>query len=588
MNVKKAFTCMLTLLLVFAFFGCDQVFNPGDSGDTGIIPPPPYIDGGTEPGTGENPDDTWTEITSLDGLEGTWEAKGRVTTQRTGTVEIHQAIIYPVDGVDSSNKPVKDGVLFKFLDGGGSDFYVEKNVFEDGTWAKEIWDATSGTYYTNHLQSELKIVLNFDKSKEIESASDWIQHQKDTIYSGDFFVSYSENFPYIETHTIIYHKTSESTNPGENPDPGTDPNPGTGTEPGTGENPNDTWTEVTSLTGLEGTWLAKEIGTEKDSTTGELRSSPLYVSITYPFSGRNGNGVEIKDGVRVRMIDGLAVEDYIMVPDDFFNFVQKPGVIPFPLPEERESSNVKVNQSKTELKTEVVIIAPETITTKEDWEKINQEGPSLSGDMFLSFVEGSPCTITGTVIFHKVDANTNIGTEPGTGENPDDTWTKITSFDGLDGTWKASYITKVPSSNFETVESVPVELLMAYPYWGTGEEGQEIVNGVGFGIFLNGVGQPTRILSKDELESILKTGTNGGVATELYINSTRTELKEVRSQEAKIPNSEPSNGSPIKDDTEWEQYKLQRAPYLPEGDMKITFSAGAPYTVTTTQILHKQ
>lgn len=527
-------------------------------------------------------------------MEGTWEAKGRVTTQRTGTVEIHQAIIYPVDGVDSSNKPVKDGVLFKFLDGGGSDFYVEKNVFEDGTWAKEIWDATSGTYYTNHLQSELKIVLNFDKSKEIESASDWIQHQKDTIYSGDFFVSYSENFPYIETHTIIYHKTSESTNPGENPDPGTDPNPGTGTEPGTGENPNDTWTEVTSLTGLEGTWLAKEIGTEKDSTTGELRSSPLYVSITYPFSGRNGNGVEIKDGVRVRMIDGLAVEDYIMVPDDFFNFVQKPGVIPFPLPEERESSNVKVNQSKTELKTEVVIIAPETITTKEDWEKINQEGPSLSGDMFLSFVEGSPCTITGTVIFHKVDANTNIGTEPGTGENPDDTWTKITSFDGLDGTWKASYITKVPSSNFETVESVPVELLMAYPYWGTGEEGQEIVNGVGFGIFLNGVGQPTRILSKDELESILKTGTNGGVATELYINSTRTELKEVRSQEAKIPNSEPSNGSPIKDDTEWEQYKLQRAPYLPEGDMKITFSTSTgsdgkkTYKETSTQILHKQ
>lgn len=340
---------------------------------------------------------------------------------------------------------------------------------------------------------------------------------------------------------------------------------------------------------MEGTWLAKGIGTEKDSTTGELKSSPLYVSITYPFSGRNGDGVEIKDGVRVRMIDGLAVKDYIMVPSDFFNFVQKPGFLFMEIPE-CDSSSVKVNQSKTELKTEVVIVAPETIQTKEDWEKINQEGPSLSGDMFLSFVEGSPCTIAGTVIFHKVDANTNIGTEPGTGENPDDTWTKITSFDGLDGTWKASYITKVPSGNIETVESVPVELLMAYPYWGTGEEGQEIVNGVGFGIFLNGVGQPTRILSKDELESILKTGTNGGVATELYINSTRTELKEVRSQEAKIPNSnsEPSNGRPIKDDTEWEEYKLRQAPYLPEGDMKTTFSAGAPYTVTTTQILHKQ
>lgn len=550
--------------------------------------PPPHIDGGTEPGTGENPDDTWTEVTSLAGLEGTWEAKGRVTSQSTGAMEIHQAIIYPVDGVDSSNKPVNDRVLFKFLDAAGYDFCVEKNVFEDGTWAKEIWEATSGTYYTNHLQTELKIVLNFDKSEEIKTASDWIQHQKDTIYSGDFFVSYSEDFPYIETHTIIFHKTSESTNPGENPDSGTNP----GTEPGTGENPNDTWTEVISLDGLEGTWLAKGIGTEKDSTTGELRSSPLYVSITYPFSGRNGNGVEIKDGVRVRMIDGLAVEDYIMVPDDFFNFVQKPGVIPFPLPEERESSNVKVNQSKTELKTEVVIVAPETIQTKENWEKINQEGPSLSGDMFLSFVEGSSCTMTGTVIFHKVDANTNIGTEPGTGENPDDTWTKITSFDGLDGTWKASYITKVPSGNFETVESVPVELLMAYPYWGTGEEGQEIVNGIGFGVFLNGVGQPTRILSKDELESILKTGTNGGVATELYINSTRTELKEVRSQEAKIPNSEPSNGSPIKDDAEWEAFKASQPVY--SGDMSVVYAKESveddtiPYTYTYITILHKQ
>ena len=567
--------------------------------------PPPHIDGGTEPGTGENPDDTWTEVTSLAGLEGTWESQYTLVEDSNGKIvskTVVDVFTYPATGKnnvggESEIEEIPNGVKLEsfIIENGERKVLYPCSYMKVDEFLKNY--RPEGMWLVNKFKTAVKVktetCVDADGNlpgypEPIKTSSDWKKFQdmmEQYMPSGDQSVTFSEKEPYTVTTTYIYHKTSESTNPGENPDSGTNP----GTEPGTGENPDDTWTKITSFDGLEGTWLAKGIGTEKDSTTGELRSSPLYVSITYPFSG--GNGVEIKDDVRVRMIDGLAVEDYIMVPDDFFNFVQTPGVIPFPLSEERESSNVKVNQSKTELKTEVVIIAPETITTKEDWEKINQEGPSLSGDMFLSFVEGSPCTITGTVIFHKVDANTNIGTEPGTGENPDDTWTKITSFDGLDGTWKASYITKVPSGNFETVESVPVELLMAYPYWGTGEEGQEIVNGVGFGIFLNGVGQPTRILSKDELESILKTGTNGGVATELYINSTRTELKEVRT---KILNSEPSNGSPIKDDTEWEQCKLQQAPYLPEGDMKITFSTSTgsdgkkTYKETSTQILHKQ
>lgn len=527
-------------------------------------------------------------------MEGTWESQYTLVEDSNGKIvskTVVDVFTYPATGKnnvggESEIEEIPNGVkLESFIIENGERkvlypcYYMKVDEFLKNYYPEGMW-------LVNKFKTAVKVKIetcvdadgNYPGYPEpIKTSSDWKKFQdmmEQYMPSGDQSVTFSEKEPYTVTTTYIYHKTSESTNPGENPDSGTNP----GTEPGTGENPDDTWSEVTSLAGLEGTWIAKGIGTEK-GTTGELRSSPLYVSITYPFSGRNGNGVEIKDGVRVRMIDGLAVEDHIMVPSDF---VQKPDVIPFPLPEERESSNVKVNQSKTELKTEVVIVAPETITTEEDWEKINQEGPSLSGDMFLSFVEGSPCTITGTVIFHKVDANTNIGTEPGTGENPDDTWTKITSFDGLDGTWKASYITKVPSDNIETVE-----LLMAYPYWGTGEEGQEIVNGVGFGIFLNGDGQPTRILSKDELESILKTGTNGGVATELYINSTRTELKEVRSQEAKIPNSETSNGRPIKDDEEWKQYQKEYGP-LPSGDMTVTFSAGAPYTVTTTQILHKQ
>lgn len=376
---------------------------------------------------------------------------------------------------------------------------------------------------------------------------------------------------------------------------------------------------------MEGTWLAKGIGTEKDSTTGELRSSPLYVSITYPFSG--GNGVEIKDDVRVRMIDGLAVEDYIMVPDDFFNFVQKLGVILFPLPEERESSNVKVNQSKTELKTEVVIVAPETIQTKENWEKINQEGPSLSGDMFLSFVEGSPCTITGTVIFHKVDANTNIGTEPGTGENPDDTWTKITSFDGLDGTWKCAYRDFRGTSNDNIYELVNTTEFILFNETGDvsvsymtdhtqevkelsladnrpeNEIWKEIQNicTENPSDFSYEFTQSEPYISKS-FGTIPRFGEQGfetlligdGTNSCTYINESKTQLKMVSILESTIYVSETESQRPIKNDTEWEEYKLRQAPYLPEGDMKITFSTSTgsdgkkTYKETSTQILHKQ
>ena len=377
-----------------------------------------------------------------------------------------------------------------------------------------------------------------------------------------------------------------------------------GTKPGTGENPNDTWTEITSLDGLEGTWESQY--TLVDDSNGKIVSKTVVDVFTYPATGKNNVGgeseiEEIPNGVKLESFIIENGERKVLYPCSYMKVDEF-------LKNYRPEGMWLVNKFKTavKVKTETCVDAdgnlpgyPEPIKTSSDWKKFQDmmEQYMPSGDQSVTFSEKEPYTVTTTYIYHKTsestnpgenpDSGTNPGTEPGTGENPDDTWTKITSFDGLDGTWKASYITKVPSGNFETVESVPVELLMAYPYWGTGEKGEEIVNGVGFGIFLNGVGQPTRVLSKDELESILKTGTNGGVATELYINSTRTELKEVRSQEAKIPNSEPSNGRPIKNDEEWKQYQKEYGP-LPSGDMTVTFSAGAPYTMTTTQILHKQ
>lgn len=40
MSKKRLFTGLLALLLVFAFLGCDQIFKPDGTGDTGITPPP--------------------------------------------------------------------------------------------------------------------------------------------------------------------------------------------------------------------------------------------------------------------------------------------------------------------------------------------------------------------------------------------------------------------------------------------------------------------------------------------------------------------------------------------------------------------
>lgn len=59
MSKKGIFTGLLALLLVFALLGCEQVNSETKPG--------------SGPGTGASPDDKWTEVTSLDGLEGTWE-----------------------------------------------------------------------------------------------------------------------------------------------------------------------------------------------------------------------------------------------------------------------------------------------------------------------------------------------------------------------------------------------------------------------------------------------------------------------------------------------------------------------------------
>ena len=67
MSKKGLFTGLLALLLVFALLGCEQVTSGG-----GV-------------GSGADPNDKWTEVTSLDGLEGTWKGLVRNTQTMPGS-----------------------------------------------------------------------------------------------------------------------------------------------------------------------------------------------------------------------------------------------------------------------------------------------------------------------------------------------------------------------------------------------------------------------------------------------------------------------------------------------------------------------
>ena len=101
-----------------------------------------------------------------------------------------------------------------------------------------------------------------------------------------------------------------------------------------------------------------------------------------------------------------------------------------------------------------------------------------------------------------------------------------------------------------------------------------------------GLAWTTQVISKNEFESMLKNGFEGplgGSRTFLFVNSSKTRLKM-----ESIINVEEDTGVKIKDEAAWKEFQDDYKKMAPTGDMTITFSAGAPYTITTTQIYHKQ
>lgn len=170
-----------------------------------------------------------------------------------------------------------------------------------------------------------------------------------------------------------------------------------------------------------------------------------------------------------------------------------------------------------------------------------------------------------------------------------DQWTKVTSLDGLDGTWKSSVTaTEVGSGGKPT--TVELAIIVTYPVSGkvsteTGGE-VEIKDGVKTEMLSDGKSAGSILVPKNEFESMLKNGFEGplgGSGTFLFVNSSKTRLKM-----ESIINVEEDIGVKIKDEATWKEFQDDYKKMAPTGDMTVTFSAGAPYTMTQTIILHKQ
>lgn len=196
------------------------------------------------------------------------------------------------------------------------------------------------------------------------------------------------------------------------------------------------------------------------------------------------------------------------------------------------------------------------------------------------------------------------GTKPdsglGTGADPNDKWTEVnldeaTGFDVFKGKWKSSAEIK------KTVENVDYDVTMVqeatYPASGMGYEygldGRievEIKDGVRVFELINGAPQ-----GEPQYMEIAEFRTQYIQGADVYINQSKTRIKkEMVYNDHEIPTKDtenyPSGMKPIETDDEWKKFQEE---YVKEqgvfsGDMTVTFSAGAPYTITTTQILHKQ
>lgn len=190
----------------------------------------------------------------------------------------------------------------------------------------------------------------------------------------------------------------------------------------------------------------------------------------------------------------------------------------------------------------------------------------------------------------QANSGTKPGSGPGTGASPDDKWTEVnldeaTGFDVFKGKWKSSAKIK------QTVENVDYDITMVqeatYPASGKGWDSNsgvevEIKDGVRVFSLMNGAPQ-----GEPQYMEIAEFRTQYIQGADVYINQSKTRIKMESVDTDPHIATKDNPWKPVENDEEWKQYQKEYGP-LPSGDMTVTFSAGAPYTMTTTQIFHKQ
>lgn len=193
----------------------------------------------------------------------------------------------------------------------------------------------------------------------------------------------------------------------------------------------------------------------------------------------------------------------------------------------------------------------------------------------------------------QVTSGTKPGSGPGTGADPNDKWTEVTSLDGLEGTWKSSMTGTIVGPDEKPIKVEQV-MMMTYPASGQNEDGSKVENGVredaSFIVDGEVMDSMVKYYSKDDYESIYMRAENSS----MYINQSKTRIKmEEVDTDFSFPTEDPSTPwKTVETDEDWQQYQewclSNFGGQLPSGDMTITFSAGAPYKETVTTILHKQ
>ena len=200
----------------------------------------------------------------------------------------------------------------------------------------------------------------------------------------------------------------------------------------------------------------------------------------------------------------------------------------------------------------------------------------------------------------QVTSGTKPGSGPGTGADPNDKWTEVnlgeaTGFDVFKGKWKSSAKIK------QTVENVDYDITMVqettypasgmrYEYGFDGPIEVEIKDGVRVFRLINGAPQ-----GEPQYMEIAEFRTQYIQGADVYINQSKTRIKtEMVYNDPEIPTKDtenyPSGMKPIETDDEWKKFQEEfvKEQGVSSGDMTVTFSAGAPYTMTITQNYHKQ